>query len=573
MKKSFMVILMSGLLMSLTGCSGVDSYIENKMMEKSGIFEDEKYMEYQSQREVGNTDENGYFIECTQQVQNGSIHVTFSTNNNLDINYYTDSACEKLIDITNCYLNPGASIYANVTISENVYSSMYEFASFNICQYDNEGKRTVIDKCEQITTPMEDGCLVEIKIPSDFKGKELSMEPLGRYRVTVSLKQPDFGGKINYYVEGKEITDSEYETYCRTVITMNFEPWEGWMCEYNDGVEYIVGASDSQTIDINGMEVNNVFTEDENHKPELYVTLEKSVGEDMEFYFEVSGLDSSTKPYKYKRSMFRNDCKIIDGEKIGTGKPIVFSIKNKAIPSGKAVKIVVTKTDMGGKTETAEIRYVDDLTELQEPIYIYKATEIATSTKLYSSIGIRISIVEVTSFTKASASENTVLTVYHEGTMEELNQGDLIEESQNVVVKLVPSTDYYIVGGNNNEKTEYQETMKYSQYVKEIESLIDKHYAEKICTVNLDTSDSFAKYVYTYCGVELMGMVKVKAGEEITLEYEITEDGYKLTEGAGGLFGFGKSYKKVTKKITLTADLDGKTITKEDFGIEVEKGE
>lgn len=225
------------------------------------------------------------------------------------------------------------------------------------------------------------------------------------------------------------------------------------------------------------------------------------------------------------------------------------------------------------KTETAEIRYINDLTEPQEPIYIYKDTEIADSTKWYSSIDIVVSIVDATNFSKPSASKNTVITVYNADTMRELKQGDLIEESQKVVIKITPSKGYYIVGGNTNEKTEYEATMKYSKYLKDISRLIDKYYAEKICTVKLDTSDSFAKYVYKYDGEVVTGTVNVRAGKEITLEYEIIEDGYKLSEGSGGMFGIGKSYKKATKTITITTDMDGKTITKADFNIEVEKGE
>ena len=67
MKKRFMVTLMVASLISLTGCSSVNSFIEDKMMEKSGIFEDERYIEYQSQIEAGNADENGYFVECSSK--------------------------------------------------------------------------------------------------------------------------------------------------------------------------------------------------------------------------------------------------------------------------------------------------------------------------------------------------------------------------------------------------------------------------------------------------------------------------------------------------------------------------
>lgn len=183
MRKEIKIIMFMILLLPIIGCSSLNSYIEDKMIEKSGILEEEMYIEYQNHIESGNIDEKGYFVECFQQVQSGSIHITFSMNNNLDITYYSNRECSNEIDIMNCYLNPGMSVYANIVIGEDVYSSMYEFTSFNICEYDEEGNRAVVDKWDQIVTATDEGYFVEIKIPSDFNGKEMSIEPLGKYRL------------------------------------------------------------------------------------------------------------------------------------------------------------------------------------------------------------------------------------------------------------------------------------------------------------------------------------------------------------------------------------------------------
>ena len=723
-------------------------------------------------------------------------------------------------------MNPGECVYADIKVSNDVYSSMYEFDSFNVCEYDSEGKRTVVDKWEQSVSTTDKGYLAEIKIPTDYEGSEVSIEPLGKYRlrqitlndyyvdetdkeypldgtwiiddevctdnvaeisaissyiisyeydsdeyfyssstpecyynnnedgivifnqreatdktedytvelrkyinvspvsgvdrvvaidggsmqtvkantelnilklkygdkvvietdkqwndletnreliltnterlskgsykytllvpekdgqfmfnpseykyehgtvvfkcfgsvvsdtqclpqgskiyyeqgtaeegywlpsdknyiivsseeetrkqleeihfvemirVSVALKQPDFGGKIDYYVDGKKIYKTDYETYSGMIITMDFEEWEGWIPAYQNGVEYHVGEASRQIINVNRVDVNNVFKEDPDHKPKLTVTLEKSVGENIKFDFAASGLDKQS--YSYESDWFRSDYKIIDGIQIGTESPISISMRNKALPSGKAIKIVVTKTDLDNKTETAEIRYVDENLESPNLIYIYKDSELAKNDKWYNAINIMISIVDVVEFFKPSASPNTVLSVSNEETNKELKYDDLIEESQKVLVKIRPARGYYIVGGNNSEKTEYQKTMKYSEYLEDISGLISKHYAEKICTIKLDTSDFFANYVYKYDGKVVSGTVNLKVGEELTLEYEITKDGYKLSEGAGGVLGIGKSYTKVTKKITVHAEMDGKIITRADFGIEVENGE
>lgn len=826
MKKGVIGTLIVATALSLTGCSSLNSLIEEKMVAKSGIHSDEMYVEYQSQVAAGNTDEDGHFVENLDIEQKGDIHVTFSMNNNLNITYYADEKCITQIDTANCYLDPGMSIYASVMVSEDVYSSMYEFSAFNICEYDNNGKRQAVSQWKQTSKSTEKGYLVEIQIPLNFEGKEISLEPIGKYRsreitlndyylddtdkqypldgtwmiddevytddvaeisaiasyiisyeydsdeyfysastpecyynnnedgiiifnqreatdktenysvelrkyinvslvsgmdrvvkvdggnmqtikanselnisklkygdkvtietnrpwkdletirdliltktealstgaykytlvvpekdgqfmfdpaeydydhgtvifkcfgsvvtdkqylaqgskiyyeqgkaedgywlptednyivvsseeetrklleeihfvemvrVSVGLQQPEFGGKIKYFVDQKQIYKSDYETYSGTVITMDFEPWEGWMCTCKDGIEYVVGEYGSQVINVNGTNVNRLFTEDEGHKPKLNVTLEKSVGENIMFDFTASGLDSQS--YTYESGWFRNDYKIIDGKKIGTEAPIIISMQNKAIQSGKAVKIVITKTDSDKKTEIVDIRYVDDLTKLQEPIYIYNNPASAESKKWYSSIDIGISIVDVKSFIKPTASKNSMITVCSAETMKELKQGDLIEDTQKVVVKITPEKGYYIVGGNNSSKTEYQETMRYSKYVKDIIELIGKHSAEKMCTVKLGAADTFAQAVYKYKGEIVAGTLKLKPGEEITLEYEIINDDYKLSKKSGGVLGIGRTDKKTTKALTITPDMDGTTITKEDFGIEVEKEE
>ena len=84
----------------------------------------------------------------------------------------------------------------------------------------------------------------------------------------MDLKQPKYGGEISYFADGKEIKQSEYETYSGTEITMNFNAWEGWICSYKDGEKFRVDDAGSQIINVNGTDINKLFTEDEGHKPE-----------------------------------------------------------------------------------------------------------------------------------------------------------------------------------------------------------------------------------------------------------------------------------------------------------------
>ncbi|MDE7416944.1 MAG: hypothetical protein K2N44_11735 [Lachnospiraceae bacterium] len=807
-------------MVTLNGCASLDSYIEKRVKAESGILEDENYVNYQSKVASGNVDEEGYYIQNTDQSERiGSIHVTFATNNKLNIQYFEDADRSVAIDTSSYYLNSGDSIYAKVEIGEDI-SSMYEFSAFDIYEYSETGEKTLQLSWDSNfeTTGMV------MRIPDNFEGAEISIVPVGKYnsrqislkdyyidndgteheldgkwlvndveymdgsveinplssyivsyqydkdeffyvssepecyynnaddgsiifnqrnaddesvdyivelhpyiqismvsgadrivnvnnecvrsieantelmisalkygdkvlietdsewkelenmksliwskteplfnkpyrykytlivpekggeflfdpseyvydhgslnfqcygvpvndiqrlekgrriyfeeknveegywlpsgehyivvgdeeetrqqlknikfvqkvQVSVNLKQPVYGGEIIYSIDGKKILSDQVDTYSGTAISMDFEPWEGWICDSIDGTQYIANGNSSQSVTINNVDVDSVFTEDNDHKPALTIVLEKSIGKEMMFDIAASGVKVNEE--SYNGTWWKSDYKIVDAQKVGTEENIVISMKNKAIPSGEAVKIVVEKTDSDKIKSTSEIRYVDDLTKLQEPIYIYSDSERGESDIWYKTINITISKVDVESFTTYKADSNAIITVKNESTKQELKEGDLIEKSQKVIVTITPKAGYYLLNGNASDKTIYQESMKYSKYLSDIEKIISKHTAEKYCEVMLDDSDSFANYTYT-CGKEnVSGAVEFKQGEKLTLEYEITDDSHKLKEAAGGFLGIGESDKKVTKSIEITADYNGRTIMKEDFGIEV----
>ena len=85
--------------------------------------------------------------------------------------------------------------------------------------------------------------------------------------------------------------------------------------------------------------------------------------------------------------------------KIGTEKGISLELKNRAVPSGKAIRIVVKKTDTSGKDYTSK-NYVNDLSKSIDTIPIYTKSEIENSPIWYKSISISIGEVEVMKFSK-----------------------------------------------------------------------------------------------------------------------------------------------------------------------------
>jgi|LSQX01.3.fsa_nt_gb hypothetical protein len=390
-----------------------------------------------------------------------------------------------------------------------------------------------------------------------------------RVKVAVELDQPEYGGRIRYFAEGKEITTNTFKTTSGTEIVMQFLPWEGWINHYKNGEIYTVTEDNSQTALIGNKDVDTAFAEDSNHKPALTVILDKSVGENMKFSFSASGLDESD--YDYKNDWFRNNYTIIDELKIGTETGIILSMGSRAIQSGTAVKILVDKTDTNGK-KTSYYRLVDDLTKLQDLILIYEADEQGTSDIWYKSVKITISVVDVLKFIAPTASKNATVTVRNATNLELLKTGDILEDSEKVTITITPNSGYY-VSGKNVKKDIYQNTMKFSKYQSDIRTILDEHPIEMYYHITLDANDAYGVCTYKLDGEVVSGKIRFKAGQKLSLEYKITASGYMI-EGAKGLpFGIGKKDREKTESITITENMDGKIINKDIFGINVVKGE
>ena len=412
--------------------------------------------------------------------------------------------------------------------------------------------------------------------------EEISFTP--KIKVTVSLPQPDYGGAVEYKLDGERINGSSCSAYSGSVISMKLIPWEGWISHKTGEQIYKVNKNKTQTASIQGIELNSLFEEDEDHKPALKVTLEKSVGENTVFTLNSSGYAMEATSYgggwKVQDVFTKNadTYNIIDNSQIivsdriiGTEKPIEIRIENKAVKSGKAVRMVIAKTD-DEKNKTEEIRYIDDLSIPLEPIDIYKRGEKGKATAWYKSIEITIGVVDVEKFEPAAAASNTRIVLQNADTNTILVKGDLIEASQKVTVTIRPNTGYYVTGKKVGNDI-YQETMKFSDYQKNVNNIITTHPAFPYYVVTLDKSDSYAKYTYKLDGKVVTGTINAKEGQKLELTYEIINPEYKLSKAAGGVvFGIGSSTSKVTETIKIDASMQGKTITKRDYNIETVKG-
>ncbi len=563
-RKVLLVAAAAAVTFSLTGCSAINQIA----LKQSGIADDENYQQYLSYVSAGKLDEDGYYIEdtdeeiATEEASAGSIQVTFARNSCLDIQYYTDSAKSSPINASNCYLNPGDSVYADVKIRNDVFSSAYEFSGFRIYEYKYAaGGAANRILSVSLTMEREEGSdLYKLSIPTDYTGTDISIIPIGKTSVSVSLPQPDAGGTIIYKVNGATIEGDNIRLYSGDEIAMEFIAWEGWISPSGESV-YTVGTDSVQAVTVGGKDINDLFYEDQGHKPKLSVSLETSVDTDMCFSVTASGYSASD---MHRSTHAITDDKVIKGERIGTDKPIELSVSNKALQSGTAIRITVTRTTDKKQTIT-ETRYIDTLSSTIDPIYIYQPGTNATAKEWYSSIEIAIGIADVAYFTAAPSPEHTNISVASTEDNTILTDGVLVESTQKVTVTLTPESGYYIEGSKGSDSF-YSETMTYSKYLEGITNILENHSAKKYCVLTLDESDAYASYSYKLDGEEVSGKVNARINSTLKLTYKLTDSNYQLTDTIAGIF------KETTKSLKVTADMDGTVITKADFGIQVKEG-
>ncbi len=831
-RKLGVIFAICTLSISLSGCRAmnrVNRLLEDQIKQQSGVYDDENYIKYEGYQNEGKVNGDGYYQpEESQDVRSkNGIHISFATNNNLSVVYYSDKEHKTMIDTNAYYADPGTDIYADVSVSDDINSSEYGLSGFRIVEYDNKGGRK---EREDLKSDFLTSGLV-LHVPENYNGYGLSVEPIGHYqnriirfedyyvdddgskhalngewaindksvkndsaeispvspyivsykydkenffylasspacfyndfalgevifkqreaadetvdysvelhrfisvglisnqdrtvsvngkseqrikantelqipqlkygdsviiltdkewsdlqkcrdlilidsekisnnefkytmtvpqkggefefnpadykyehgtiafscfgskvtntqflakgskiyyeqetvdsgywlpdgdryivvsnkedtvrqlkairflplvKATVSLPQPECGGRIIYKINGSRITSKSYQVSSGTKIQMDFKAWEGWKNNYKNGEVYTVGSEQSQTVTIAGKSIDNAFTEDDDHKPKLDLVLEKSVGGNMKFTVEASGFKSGTFSYeedkkikdipagKYNIDQSQN---IISDQKIGTEKGIYISMSNRAIPTGKAVRIAIDRTDTKGN-KMSEIRYENDMSKKLDRINIYESDEIATSSTWYKEIKITIGVVDVRKYTVAKGSNHTVLTVRNADTKQILKQDELVEGSQNVIVTITPTPGYYVTGRRVTNGI-YQDKMKYDEYVKKKTELINAHPAEKLIHVTLGTADKYAEYTYKLEGKVVSGSVNAEEGQQLKLNYDVSGTDYKVKKKLGDSI----RNESAERSITITRDMDEKTIDRSDFNIEVTKGE
>ena len=539
-KRILLLICLLLCLFLLSGCSFSDL-----MSWGTGIKKDPDYQTWEKLSENGKLDQDGKYTA-------DAVHITFAENSTLDMKYYRDPEMNEELPVEGCYLFPGDLIYYSATV-RNKAENYFVFDHLDVIEYSagNVRGKTLDWKYQNTDTAL--------MIPFDYMGTEVSIEPIGQYRlISVRLEQPVVGGHVKYTFNDQELTGETANLYCGTKVTGELEPDIGWEPVLNQKPEYTVTEEENQIVTFERKRASDLFIESDNHKPVLKVEANKNL-KSCRMTVEADG-------YSEKDLTVGNGGVLIDGQKIGTGQTINVTFNRFDPESGKnAVRLTAIKKTQN--TEYKEIHYADEM---------HTSVQISFESNVtYTNVSLTAEAVDVMTF-PAVASENVVIdarfcdqTLDNEGMNTPLVQGDLGTRDRQIEVRIIPN-DSFVMTGSFVKDDVYLRKMRFDEYERLVGEALQKQ-LKKICVVTLDSNDPYGTVVYKIDGKEVdPGTQPITEGQKITIVYTLTDEKYEINEGRNILdqitilFDGDRSAKYETDK-TVERSMDGQTLSREDF--------
>lgn len=575
-------------VLGLSGCEAAENFI----LKQAGVLSDEEYQTYLELKNSGQLDEEGYYKspELEEYDPEGKVHVTFAKNAYIEVEYYLDPALTLPVEVP-CYLNPGECIYARVADPEHPFSSYYRFDTFCVYEYDEEnhkGKELlwVKERKESYTV---------LQIPEDYKGREVSVEPLGRYeKRTLELedyyidadgqRQDTFGV---WLVNGERIYDGKTEVSPVEALEVEFQ-YDAEKYEYvssgpesfyhEDGVVQFETVYANDELDSFSVELQQL--ESERNKPFLSVVMKDSV-KDVDIGISASDIQRDNLNYEdgwkdtwlpeWMANLVGQSDRIIFEDKVGTRKGITFRITDSGLRAEEALKLEITIRDSEGNQRNS-VRYITKAAT-EEKIDLFEGNGRMNPAAIYEEVMVIVSRVEKETYLPQAVENADILVELADVTESYvLKEGDILDGARSIKITIAPKRGYYIGDSGTNI---YSDTMKYSEWKKDCSKILEKHPVKKILYVTLDTADAHGECVYKLDGNEVSGKVELREGQKLVLEYTLTDSDYRIVRkvNPGGIVGniFHKNTESVD--ISVSEELDGKTVRCSDYITVEEKGE
>ncbi len=529
--KRLLVALMALSVMSLiAGCSSekLNAYIQKKAADRSDIKNTEEYKTYEELLKSGKLDEEGRYNpslggDSITDDHSEKINVTFARNSFIKVFYYADPERTVPIDPADCWLKPGDSIYApQIELSNS--NSHYVFSCFHII-YD-EGDEADVE-------PGDGGFL--FTVPEDYAGERISVMPMGKYLPRViSLndyylaadgKKVELSGK--WTVNGKSVIVDCADVNSISPCTVTYD-----YGEYADDYYFVKGAPSVSEV---GTDVS--FNDDGSD----------TFSVEMHQYIIVSidNVDYNIFHRNIIKSVSAN------GE---SDQEINVKAGNIRLDKRRCGDQIVIRVDSDYKVGSPELSVSEPVSRDGGSVSEYRVT-IPDTVETLLTVTVGKITATLDKFAAPSISNASLVVTDSSGRV--LQAGDEVDDNEKLTVEIRPSAGYYVTGKNVKNDV-YQDTMKYRDYIDDIDDIIDKHEVKKLIRVTLSPSDDFGTCVYSVSGKEVSVTAALHEGDKLKLTYTV-KDGYKLDRW------FLASKTKYTDSLTITADMDGKTLGRQDF--------
>ena len=340
--------------------------------------------------------------------------------------------------------------------------------------------------------------------------------------VSVLLPQPIAGGRIVYSTEDGVLDGASAELVCGMRIYADFNADNGWESKLPDHSIYVVPETNNQSVSFGNISINDIFRENEGHKPDLTVRINRNVGKCLTS-ISASGYRLTDQSVTDGDNILDALKTVVSSEKIGTDQSIVLTFNNiDLLDNNNTLRITVNKETKNGGYK--EIYYVNKAnTPLSIPL---------NKDKEYSAVRIQIEGVKADPFTYMSITDADISVRFEDITPDmssdsvTITAGTLISGERRINVTIIPHTGFYIDGAYVKDNT-YSRSMTYDEYTRLSPDEIQKQ-VKMICSINLVTEDEFGDVEYLVDGVSLSGITEIKEGKEILVRYTLKDDSYEI---------------------------------------------
>lgn len=558
----------------LSGCSQIDKYVKDSITNQAQIElqELDEYNQYEEYVADDLLNEEGTCrLDLLKQVDypvpntDGLIPVTLPRNSFLSFQYQRNEEDAYPIGTEICYVAPGDSIYATRMTINNSISNLYTFSEFRIWSYDAEGHRGNTPYAE---VKQNSGLL--LTIPQDYTGTGFSIEPLGNYSDrSISAKA--------YFINNdgaQQIIDGGVWTVGKQEFKdiISISPVDSYTLKY----DYSKYADDYYFV---------------SSTPKCWYSKDAS----QTVIFQEASSNEETTTYSvlmhpYVTLTVNNKCVTLADHipLISTGGNSIITSITKAneslLPANTNVdSFDVTKLRVG---DIISIRVGKDYKITGTGVKVGSAAPLGsnadngyeyTFTIPDTNKGIQISVTKRNSDAEGKyhgyTLANADLTLYRSDSSIVQVGDELPADSENVTVEIKAHYGYYLDGKNVTDYSVYSKKMKFSDFQKNLSSIINEHPAVQYVTITVDPKDDCGTCVYKLDGdIITSNTFKARIGQKIELEftanghYKIVWDGW-VSDKWSDLWG----KNSASAKIEVTADMNGTTINRANFGIKVEE--